>query len=45
VTLTFVIFGLFYGIFGALKLGVYLDVFLVFGSVSLLAKYFLAMKG
>jgi hypothetical protein len=45
VTLTFVIFGLFYGIFGALKLGVYLDVFLVFGSVSLLVKYFLAMKG
>ena len=44
VTLTFVIFGLFYGIFGALKLGVYLDIFLVFGSVSLLVKYFLALK-
>jgi len=45
VTLTFVIFGLFYGIFGVLKLGVYLDIFLVFGSVSLLVKYFLALKG
>lgn len=45
VTLTFVIFGLFYGIFGALKLGVYLDIFLIFGSVSLLVKYFLALKG
>lgn len=44
-TFTLVIFGLFYGIFGALKFGVYLDIFLVFGSVSLLLKYFLALKG
>jgi hypothetical protein len=45
VTLTFVIFGLFYGVFGAMKLGVYLDVFLVFGSVTLLIKYFMTIKG
>ncbi len=45
ITITFVIFGLFYGVFGALKLGVYIDIFLVFGSVSLLVKYILALKG
>lgn len=45
VTLTFVIFGLFYGIFGVLKLGVYLDMFLVFGSISLLVKYIITLKG
>ena len=39
-TLTFIVFGLFYGLFGALKLSVYLDIFLVFGSVSLLVKFF-----
>lgn len=44
-TLTFVIFGLFYGIFGVLKLGVYLDLFLVFGSLSLLVRYLMALKG
>jgi len=45
VTLTFVIAGLFYGIFGVLKLGVYLDIFLVFGSITLVIKYILALKG
>ncbi|MFO7669843.1 MAG: hypothetical protein R6W31_09315 [Bacteroidales bacterium] len=45
VSLTFVIFGLFYGVFGVLKLGVYLDIFLVFGSISLLIQYILALKG
>lgn len=44
-TLTFVIFGLFYGIFGVLKLGVFLDLFLVFGSVSLLVKYIIVIRG
>lgn len=44
ITLTFVIFGLFYGIFGVLKLAVYLDLFLVFGTISLLIKYLLAMR-
>ena len=44
ITLTFIVFGLFYGIFGVLKLGVYLDIFLVFGSVSLLVKYIIGLK-
>ncbi len=43
-TLTFIVFGLFYGIFGVLKLAVYLDIFLVFGAVSLLVKYILSLK-
>ncbi|MCK7460673.1 MAG: hypothetical protein MZU84_00590 [Sphingobacterium sp.] len=30
ITLTLIVFGLFYGIFGVLRLGVYLDIFLVF---------------
>jgi hypothetical protein len=42
-TLTFVIFGLFYGIFGVLKLAVYLDIFLVSGTIALLVKYFMAL--
>ncbi|MDF1575873.1 MAG: hypothetical protein P1P86_11860 [Bacteroidales bacterium] len=44
ITLTVVIFGLFYGIFGALKLAIYLDLFLIFGAVSLLVKYILAVR-
>lgn len=44
ITLTLVVFGLFYGIFGVLKLGVYLDFFLVFGTIALLIKYFLSSK-
>jgi hypothetical protein len=39
ITLTFIIFGLFYGIFGVLKLAVYIDLVLVFGTVALLVKY------
>ncbi len=35
--------GLFYGVFGVFKLGVYLDLFLVFGSLSLFAKYIIAL--
>jgi len=45
ITLTYIIFGLFYGIFGVLKLGVYLDMFLILGSASLLIKYLLLLKG
>jgi hypothetical protein len=37
-TLTFIVFGLFYGFFGVLKLGVYLDLFLILGTLTLLAK-------
>ncbi len=44
ITLTLIIFGLFYGIFGVLKLAVYLDLFLVFGTVALLTKYLLSFK-
>ena len=43
-TMTFIVFGLFYGLFGAFKLSVYLDIFLVFGSVSLLVKFFMPLK-
>ncbi|HET8687621.1 MAG TPA: hypothetical protein VFM18_13295, partial [Methanosarcina sp.] len=39
VTLICVIYGLFYGLFGVLKLGVYVDLMLIFGSVVLLIKY------
>jgi hypothetical protein len=40
-TLSFIVFGLFYGLFGVFKLGVVIDVFLIFGSLSLLVKYYL----
>lgn len=43
-TLTFIVFGLFYGIFGVLKLAVYLDIFLVIGSITLLVKYFIISR-
>jgi hypothetical protein len=44
ITLTFIVFGLFYGIFGILKLAVYLDIFLVIGTITLLIKYVLTLK-
>jgi hypothetical protein len=44
-TFTFIVFGLFYGIFGVLKLAVYLDIFLVFGTIALIVKYFTAGAG
>jgi len=44
ITLTFIVFGLFYGIFGTFKLGVYIDLFLVFGTLSLLVKYIVSLK-
>ncbi|MBN1598864.1 MAG: hypothetical protein JW894_11275 [Bacteroidales bacterium] len=43
ITLTFIIFGLFYGVFGVLKLAVYLDFFLVFGTLTLLIRYILIL--
>jgi len=43
ITLTFIIAGLFYGFFGAFRLGVYLDLFLIFGTLTLSAKYILSM--
>jgi hypothetical protein len=41
ISLSFIVFGLFYGIFGVFKLGVTLDLFLLFGSISLLIRQFL----
>jgi len=43
-TITFIILGLFYGIFGVLKLAVYLDLFLLFGTITLLIKYILSLR-
>jgi len=43
-TITFIAFGLFYGIFGVLKLSVYLDIFLILGSITLLVRYFIPLK-
>ena len=43
-TLTFIVFGLFYGLFGVLKLAVNLDIFLVFGTITLLVKYILSLR-
>lgn len=39
ISITFIVFGLFYSIFGVFKLGVYLDLGLLFGTVTLLVKY------
>jgi hypothetical protein len=44
ITITFIAFGLFYGIFGVLKLAVYLDIFLILGSIALLIKHFIPLK-
>ena len=44
ITLTFIVFGLFYGIFGVLKLAVYLDIFLVFGTIALIVRYITALR-
>ena len=44
INLVLIIFGLFYGLFGAFKLGVYLDLGLIFGTGTLLVKYILAFR-
>ena len=44
IALTFIAFGLFYGIFGVIKLAVYIDIFLIFGSIAHLVKYFMPLK-
>jgi len=44
IMLIFIIFGLFYAVFGVLKLGVYLDLFLLFGTVALLIRYITSLK-
>ncbi|MCU0653355.1 MAG: hypothetical protein MUD10_03795, partial [Candidatus Pacebacteria bacterium] len=44
IMLTLIIFGLFYGVFGVLRLAVYLDIFLILGALVLLIKYYTEMK-
>ena len=44
ISLTLILFGLFYSVFGILKLAVYLDFFLLFGTLTLLIKYILSIK-
>lgn len=44
ITITFIAIGLFYGVFGVLKLAVYLDILLILGSITLLIKYFIPLK-
>jgi hypothetical protein len=44
ITLTLLVLGLFYGIFGVLKLAVYLDLFLICGTFTLLVKYLLSLR-
>ncbi len=43
INLILIIFGLFYGIFGVLKLAVYVDLVLIFGTITLLIKYILTI--
>jgi len=44
ITIILIAAGLFYGIFGMLKLKVYLDLLLVLGTIALLVKYILAVQ-
>ncbi len=39
ISIAFIVFGLFYSVFGVFKLGVYLDLGLLFGTITLLVKY------
>lgn len=45
ISLTLIILGLFYGIFGVLKLSVYIDLFLLFGALMYLTNYVLSIRG
>lgn len=42
--ITFIVVGLFYGLFGVLKLAVYLDAFLLAGTIALLTKYIMVLR-
>lgn len=44
ITLTLIILGLFYGLFGVLKLAVYVDIVLLLGAITLLAKYIMSFR-
>ncbi len=43
-TLSFIVLGLFYGLFGVFRLGVHLDLFLLGGTISLIVKYISMLK-
>jgi hypothetical protein len=44
VTMTLIVIGLFYGVFGVFRLAVYLDLFLFFGTIALLVQYIIAIR-
>jgi hypothetical protein len=44
ITLSFIVLGLFYGVFGVFRLGVYLDAGLLIGTIALLVQYLLPIK-
>jgi hypothetical protein len=44
ITLTLIVIGLFYGVFGVFRLGVHLDLFLIFGTMALLVQYILTIR-
>ena len=44
ITMTLIVIGLFYGVFGVFRLAVYLDLFLFFGTIALLVEYILAIR-
>jgi hypothetical protein len=43
-TISLVIYGLFYGLFGVFRLGVTLDIGLIIGAISLLIKYIMSFR-
>jgi hypothetical protein len=43
-TISLIAFGLFYGVFGVLKLSVHMDLFLLLGTLTLLVKYILTIR-
>ncbi len=43
-TLSLIVYGLFYGLFGVFRLGVTLDIGLLFGTFSLIVKYIMSLR-
>lgn len=43
-TISLIVYGLFYGLFGVFRLGVTLDIGLIIGAVSLLVKYLMSLR-
>jgi hypothetical protein len=44
IAITFIILGLFYGLFGVLKLAVFLDLYLLVGTLALASKLILELR-